>query len=135
MDKINSAIHILDACAGYEYLKTFVSDSDERIDVRIATYIEENLASNLSVSALCKKFRMSRSELYLFFREYFSSSVADFIKGRRLQKARQLLEQTRLPVGKIAKQCGIPDYNYFSKQFKKTFDISPSSWRKLYNPR
>ena len=36
MDKINSAIHILDACAGYEYVKTLVSGYDERIDARMA---------------------------------------------------------------------------------------------------
>ena len=130
MDKINSAIHILDVCAGYEYLKTLVSDYDARIDARIAAYIEENLTGDLSVTALSRKFHLSRVELYSLFREYFSSSVADFIKERRLQKARQLLEQTRFPIHKIAALCGIPDYNYFSKQFKKTFGFAPSQWRK-----
>lgn len=130
MDKINSAIHILDACAGYEYIKTLVSDYDERIDARLAAYVDENLSGDLSVSVLCRKFCLSRSELYSLFREYFDSSVADFIKQRRLQKARLLLEQTRLPVGKIAALCGIPDYNYFSKQFKQRFNVSPSELRK-----
>ncbi len=129
MDKISSAIRILDACAGYEYLKTLVSDYDESIDARLSAYIEENLAGDLSVSALCRKFRLSRSELYSLFREYFSSSVADFVKARRLQKARLLLQQTHLPVAKIAALCGIPDYNYFSKQFKRAFGISPSAAR------
>lgn len=130
MDKINSAIHILDACAGYEYLKTLVSDYDARIDARIAAHIEENIAGDLSVSALCRRFHLSRSELYALFKEYFGSSVADFVKARRLQKARLLLQQTRLPVSKIAEQCGIPDYNYFSKQFKRAFGISPSQTRR-----
>lgn len=132
MDKINSAIHILDACAGYEYLKTIVSEYDARIDARISSFIEENLCDDLSVSVLCKKFRLSRVELYSLFREYFSSSVAEFIKNRRLQKARLLLEQTDLPVWKVAQQCGIPDYNYFSKQFKLAFFTSPSEWRKQH---
>ena len=83
----------------------------------------------LSVAALCKEFHLSRAELYSMFREYFSSSVAGFIKNRRLQKARLLLEQTSLPVWKIARQCGIPDYNYFSKQFKSCFSCSPGDWR------
>ena len=130
MDKISSAIHILDACAGYEYLKTLVSDYDARIDARIAAYIEENLTGDLSVAALCRKFHLSRAELYSLFREYFSSSVADFVKNRRLQTARRFLEQTRLPVNKIAQLCGISDYNYFSKQFKKAFGLSPTEWKK-----
>ena len=129
MDKINSAIRILDACAGYEYLKNLVSSYDERIDARIATYIEDNLTADLSISALCHKFYVSRSELYSIFHEYFDSTVADFIRNRRLQKARQLLLQTRLPIAKIAELCGIPDYNYFTKQFKRIFSISPSEYR------
>lgn len=129
-EKINSAIRILDACAGYEYLKTLISDYDERIDARIAAYIEKNLTGDLSVAALCRKFHLSRAELYSLFREYFSSSVADFVKERRLHKARLLLEQTRLPVKKIAEQCGIADYNYFSKQFRRAFGASPTALRK-----
>ena len=132
MDKINSAIHILDACAGYEYLKALVSDYDARFDARISSYIEENLTGDLSVSALCRQFRLSRGELYSLFREYFSSSVADFVKMRKLEKARLLLEETRLPVNKVAELCGIPDYNYFSKQFKHRFGASPSAWRKNF---
>lgn len=131
MDKINSAIRILDACAGYEYLKTLVSDYDERIDARIADFIEENLSGDLSVAVLCKKFYLSRTELYSLFKEYFGATPADFIKERRLQKACRLLEQTHLPIGTIAEQCGIPDYNYFSKQFKKMFGLSPSVMRKI----
>ena len=130
MGKINSAIHILDACAGYEYLKTLVSNYDERIDARIAAFIEEHLSDELSVAVLCKKFYLSRTELYSLFKEYFGATPADFIKERRLQKACRLLEQTRLPIGAVAEQCGIPDYNYFSKQFKKMFGITPSVMRK-----
>lgn len=130
MDKINSAIHILDACAGYEHLKSLVSDFDERIDARISAYIEEHIAGDLSVTALCRAFHLSRVELYALFREYFSATPADFVKERRLQKARLLLEQTRLAIVTIAAQCGIPNYNYFSKQFKALFGCSPSLWRK-----
>ena len=129
-DKIDSAIHILDACAGYEYLKALVSDYDRRIDARLAGYIEEHLKEELSVNALCRKFHLSRVELYALFREYFSATPAEFIKARRLQKACSLLEHTRLPVAKIAAECGIPDYNYFSKQFKRQFGASPTARRK-----
>lgn len=130
MKKINAAIHILDACTGYEYLKMLVREQDDRIDARIASYIEESLDRELTVATLCNAFRLSRTELYSVFHEYFHTSVADFIKERRLQKARTLLEETRLPVGKIAVRCGIPDYNYFSKLFKRRFESSPTALRK-----
>lgn len=130
MDKINSAIHILDACAGYEYLKNLISAAESKIDATIGAYINEHLADDLSVQALCSRFRISRSEMYSIFKEYFNSSVADFVKNRRLNRACALLRETELPVNRIAEQCGIPDYNYFSKTFKKYFGMSPREFRK-----
>lgn len=132
LDKINSAIHILDACAGYEYLKNLAYSSGKRVDIAISSYINKNLSADLSVDALCSKFNFSKSELYSLFKEYFNSSVADFVKKRRLNEALNLLESTTLPVNKIAEKCGIPDYNYFSKVFKREFNISPRNYRRQF---
>ncbi len=130
MDKIHSAIHILDACAGYEYLRALIKDYGGRLESRLCEYIEKNLMQDLSVTALCRTFRLSRNEIYSLFRDRFDATVADFVKERRLCRARELLEKTAQPVAKIAVLCGIPDYNYFTKQFRRAFGVSPSKWRK-----
>lgn len=130
MRKIDAAMHILDACAGYEYLKALVETYESRIDTRIAEYIEAHLQDDLSVTELCRTFFLSRSELYAIFRTCFQTSVADFVRGRRLERAKVLLETTPLPVKDIAAKCGIPDYNYFSKQFRRAFGVTPSALRK-----
>lgn len=129
-EKIEAAVHILDACTGYEYLKTLVFSANNRLDSRINDYIEKNMEGDLSVAKLCSEFRLSKTELYEIFREFFSDPVAEFIKKRRLEKASELLKDTALPVNKIAKKCGIPDYNYFSKIFKKQCGMSPLQYRK-----
>lgn len=132
--KIGAAIRILDACAGYEFLKSVLRFTEKPLDVRIAEYIEANLTNDLSVGTLCRVFHLSRSEIYGIFRERFDSSVAGFVKERRLRTACELLTSTDVTVGRIAGQCGIPDYNYFSKQFKKRFGVSPTRYRML-SPR
>lgn len=128
-EKLHSAIRILDACTGYEYLKTLSVGADGKIDARLSTYINEHLTDDLSVQTLCSHFRLAHSEIYAIFKEYFQDTPAEYIKKRRLYKACDLLKNTALPVNKIAKTCGIPDYNYFSKIFKKTFGISPRTYR------
>lgn len=129
-DKISSAMRILDACTGYEYLKGLVNAAKHKIDVLLGEYINDHLTDDLSVQILCSHFHLSHSEIYSIFREYFNSTPAEYIKMRRLNKACDLLATTSLPVNEIAKQCGIPDYNYFSKIFKRAFDISPRDFRK-----
>ena len=130
MDKINSAIQILDACAGYEYLKNWIQSNENKIDILLDEYINRHLAEDLSVSILCSRFHLSHSEIYSIFKEYFSSTPAEYIKIRRLKNACDLLKETNMPVNKIAAKCGIPDYNYFSKLFKSSFGMSPREFRK-----
>ena len=129
-DKLNSAVAILDACTGYEYLKTLIKSNEGKIDVKLGKYVHENLAEMLSVPILCSKFRMSHSELYSVFKEYYRSTPAEYVKKCRLEYACKLLKETELPVGVIAKRCGIPDYNYFSKVFKKAYGVCPRTYKK-----
>lgn len=128
--KSTRAMRILDACTGYEYLKELVRSAERRIDLRIGGYIDDNLSGNLSVQQLCSRFRLSHSEIYALFREYFRTTPAEYIRERRLDKACRLLAGTSLPVGKISAECGIPDYNYFSKIFRRTRGVSPRQYRK-----
>jgi AraC-like DNA-binding protein len=135
LEKLHSAMHVLDACAGYEYLKKIVSLSNNRIDLLLDAYINEQIAGDLSVSALCSKFHLSHNEIYSIFNEFFRSTPAEYVKIRRLQYACSLLKNSSLPINKIAIQCGIPDYNYFSKVFKKEIGVSPSQFkRELHSP-
>lgn len=131
IDKIRSAMRILDACTGYEYLKRVVRDGENKIDFLLTEYINEHLTDDLSVQTLCSRFHLSHSEIYSVFKEYFDDTPADYIKKRRLHKACELLKNTSLPVHKIAQKCGIPDYNYFSKIFKKIYGIPPRIFRKI----
>ncbi len=130
IQKINAAIHIMDACTGYEYLKALISSAERKIDTRISAYVGANLQNDLSVATLCSKFHLSHSEIYSIFKTYFNNTPADYVKKRRLDKACDYLVKTTYPVNKIAQLCGIPDYNYFSKTFKRAYNISPREYRK-----
>lgn len=128
--KIKSAMRILDACASYEYLKKLIESNENRIDILLDEYINEHLAEDLSVEILCSHFRLCRSEIYSIFKKYFNNTPAEYIKIRRLKYACNLLKNSNLHIYEIAKKCGIPDYNYFSKVFKRTFNITPKNYRK-----
>ena len=132
LDKMKSAIHILDACTGYEYLKSLMTTSNIGIDKKLDSYINSRLATPLSIQELCSVFRLSRNELYAIFREFFNDSPAKYIKKRRLNQACELLTNTKMPIQMIAQKCGIPDYNYFTKTFKMNYGDSPRTYRKTH---
>ena len=129
-EKRLSAFRILDACTNYELLKTLAQVDTLSIDAQLDKYIHENLSGQVSVPQLCSEFHLSRYEIYNICDKYFCCTPAEYIKKCRLSYACKLLTTTALPVNKIAVRCGIEDYNYFSKIFKSTYNISPTSYRK-----
>lgn len=127
--KIECALHVLEACAGYEQLKSYVRQSAENFAARFQSYIDAHLCDNPDIDTLCAAFSLSRSGLYQNTQYYFHCTPACFVRLRRLHRAEHLLATTRRPVYKIAAECGIGDYNYFSKLFKKHYGCSPSQYR------
>lgn len=132
IEKANAAISILDTCTSYEYLKQLVNEKENKIDILIANYINENIANDISTQKLCSVFHLSNNELYSIFKEYFSSTPAVYVKNRRLSYACELLLSSQLKVYTICKKVGFFDYNYFSKVFKKEFGVSPNAYRKKF---
>lgn len=127
--KTESALHVLNACAGYEYLKKYVSDFSEPFNVRLQRYINSNITSDLSVDEICREFSLTRRELYFEVKKKFGTTPAELVKEAKLQKAAELLIETEMPVFKVAVKSGVGDYNYFSKIFRKRFGVSPRTYR------
>ena len=134
-EKLLSASRILDACANYELLKTLAQIDSHPIEAQLEKYIHEHLSKPLSISLLCSEFHLSRHEIYQICNEYFYCPPAKYIKSCRLTYACKLLSTTDLPIHKIAVLCGMEDYNYFSKVFKSTYQISPTAYRKNHLSR
>lgn len=129
LEKLNAAIHIMDVCTGYEHLRDLMRYTDQRIDRRLGEYVRDNLTGDLSVNTLCRQFCVSRNEIYALFKSYFGTTPASYIKNQRMQHACALLSTGALPVHTVAELCGIPDYNYFTKLFKKAIGTTPTAYR------
>ena len=129
-EKIGAAAHIADACASYLYVSKLIKSQSENMMHRINKYIESHLLEQITIKMLCREFYVSRVELYNIFHNMFRESVANHIKNMRIDCAKKLLTETDYPINKIAAKCGIPDYNYFSKVFKRTCGISAIKYRK-----
>ena len=79
---------------------------------------------------MAKYAGMSISTLTRHFRERTGIAPLEFLIRVRLKKASLLLRDPELGIGEIADQTGFSDSNYFCRQFKQHFGISPGKYRK-----
>ena len=96
---------------------------------RGAQYIQRNYSRSLGVEEVAREVRLSRSHLYRAFQAVYGCSPSEYLIRCRLQRARQLLAATALPVGTVAASAGFEDPLYFSRLFLQRTGQSPSAWR------
>ena len=94
--------------------------------------IHKNLSDNsFDSAALERHMFLSKAQLFRKLKALTSFSTANFIRHIRLQKAAELLETTEMTIGDVSGAVGFNELSYFSNSFLKTFNVSPSSWRKI----
>jgi len=101
--------------------------------LRVREYLDEHFTHATPLDDLAKIARMSRSHLCHQFREHFGTTVSSYVVRKRMSIAQRLLFDLTMRPGEIAKEVGYPDIYQFSKQFKKTFGVSPSDYRKQHS--
>jgi AraC-like DNA-binding protein len=114
-------------CFGAEHAR-----AGSQIHDRVIAYIGTHYADpNLSVEMLSDVFGRSRTYLFSLFKEETGYSLLYHINKVRMEKAKELLAQTALPVQVIAAQVGFHSAVSFSRAFKKNENITPVEYRNL----
>ncbi len=103
---------------------------DEQFLQKAIRIVEDNLnESDFGVSDFAKALGMSRSVLYRKFSALTDQSVKEFINIIRLKRAAEML---RLGVcdsiSEVAYSVGFSDAQYFSKKFKKHYNMTPTAY-------
>lgn len=100
---------------------------------RIATLrkvIDTHLYTNFSVDELARLSNMSLSSFKREFKKTFNDSPQNYINIQRINKAKDLLQNTNLNITEIAYDTGFNDPQYFTRLFTKNTGSSPSDFRK-----
>ncbi|WP_138493182.1 response regulator transcription factor [Paenibacillus pinistramenti] len=95
----------------------------------VMEYVDGHLQEQLTMADMAAKVHLNASYFSVLFKEEAGIPFSEYVTRRRIQHAKQLLAQTRLPVGQIAEQVGYSTDKYFIKVFKQLEQISPSRYR------
>lgn len=96
---------------------------------RARQLIELRLGEPLSVKRLADEIGISHNHLTRLFHAAVGDTVIGYIRRRRVERARHLLEHTTLPVKTIAAQVGVEDPRHFYKLIRSQLGQSPTDVR------
>ena len=129
VEQIQATAKFLEMCVSYLAINNLSYSVHTGFAFKISNYISENISSDLSVEKLCRVFDISRNSLYRIFNDFYGMSVAKYIRKKRIDAAKKLIEKGT-SITEASSLVGFYDYNYFSKVFKSETGILPSKYRK-----
>ncbi len=86
--------------------------------------------ADFGIEQLTQQLGISKMKCYRIFKEILQVSPSEVLIQLRLKKAESLLQYGNLTISEISFECGFNDPKYFSKTFKKHYEVSPSSYKK-----
>lgn len=109
-------------------------DKEVRIKIdKARLIIREKINTTISPEGLAASLNMSYTWFRRMFKQYTGLAPAQYIAQLKIQKAKELLSVTTMPVKEIAIELGFDSIDYFSTTFKRQTKMSPLDFRKLGN--
>jgi transcriptional regulator GlxA family with amidase domain len=98
----------------------------------ITDYILSDLRSDLSVETLAGRANMSTRNFSRVFLRDIGVTPADFVEAARLDGARRLLQDSSMPLQRIADRCGFADLHSMRRVFRRNLGVGPTDYRTTF---
>lgn len=123
----NEIISVVDRFVIYSQQHT--SSGSNPVEL-VKQYIATNYGSELSLEVLASHVYLTPRYLSYIFIQETGSGINKYIKSFRMQKAKELLENTNMKIASICKQVGYNNVSYFCQSFREFYGKSPEKYRK-----
>lgn len=114
-----------------DYLNAIREGSIAALAYKAKQYVERNyFRADLSLAEVAAVANMSANYFSMIFRQITGITFSNHLMKLRLQRAKELLENTDKKIYEIAEYIGYDTTTYFSTIFKRKYGISPVDYRR-----
>ncbi len=100
-----------------------------RVLRRTVEYVEENLSGELSLAEIAGAANMSPRHFSRLFKEAVGSPPHRYVVARRVERAKELLLGTDLPIAEVALRVGFSGQSHLHFHVKRLLGATPASLR------
>jgi AraC-like DNA-binding protein len=97
---------------------------------RATEFLAAHLDGNIALQQVAEACELSVSHFARAFKKSFRRPPHNWLIERRVDKARDLMMNSRLPLADIAIRCGFADQSALNRAFKRIHAVSPGIWRR-----
>ena len=115
-----------------EACKNILNKKEERstsIIEQAKRYIKENFSKDISLDDVSRMVNISPYYFSKIFKEEAGVNFIEYLTNIRIDKAKDLLNNTDYSMKEICTMCGYSDPNYFSRSFKKNVGVTPTEYK------
>ncbi|WP_210398026.1 GlxA family transcriptional regulator [Motiliproteus sediminis] len=110
-------------------LKARVGVSQPKL-IEAVTLMEANIEEPLTTDDLAFHVGVSRRHLERLFKKHLDTVPSRYYLELRMEKARQMLQQSDKPILQVALACGFTSASHFSTAYRSQFGVTPREDRK-----
>ncbi len=107
------------------------TNKNDTLMQEIVRKIQSRLTENLPFTKYAKDSGLSYAQFFRRFKAYTGLTPSEYVNALRMKKAKKLLIESNLQIKEISDSLGFENEYYFSNFFKKHYNISPSTFRKI----
>ena len=120
LDKISDACHTV--------MSRRENRSSSVID-RARDYIMAHYKKDISLDDVSREVDISPYYFSKIFKEATGENFIEYLTNLRIEKAKELLDNTEMSMKEICLEVGYSNPNYFSRIFKKSVGVSPTEYK------
>ncbi len=107
----------------------YANNKNQQLISEVLSQFRLNDVIKMNITDCAKYCNMSETHFSRKFKEIMGVSPQQFMTNAKLERAQQLLFYTDKSISNIAIEVGYEDPNYFSRIFKKHFNVTPKEYR------
>ena len=101
-----------------------------REDIR--SFIDSHYMEELSMKNVANAMNYSDAYFCKLFKQCFQVNFSTYLNEYRVEKAKAMMENSRISIKDISLACGYTDSNYFTRVFKRITGQTPTEYRFIF---